>query len=132
MKKLLLTCVLAGLATSAMAVAKPLKVQLTGENGSGESGYALLYPHGSRTRVIIHMHGVPKGLVQPDHIHAGTCPNVNPRPAYMLKPIKDGRSVTLIHARLAALLHHPMAINVHESSKDMQKYVACGDIRGHY
>ena len=120
----------AGLAISP-AFAKPLRVPLTAENGSGESGYAILYPHGAYTRVIVHLNGTPKGIAQPDHIHPGTCPNVNPRPAYMLNLVKNGRSVTTVHVRLKALLAKPMAINVHESRSDMQKYVACGDIRAH-
>ncbi|UEO00734.1 hypothetical protein [Acidiferrobacter thiooxydans] len=130
MKKLIMSVAAAGLAMSPV-FANPLKVPLRSENGSGESGYALLYPHGARTLVVVHLHGTPKGIAQPDHIHPGTCPNVNPRPAYMLKPVTHGKSVTMVHARLKALLAKPMAINVHESESDMQKYVACGDIRAH-
>ncbi len=127
MRKLIVSFAVAGLAMSPV-FAKPLKVPLTAENGSGESGYALLYPHGARTRVVIHLRGTPKGIAQPDHIHPGTCPNVNPKPAYMLNPVRHGRSVTMIHASLKSLLRNPMAINVHESRQDLQKYVACGNI----
>ena len=130
MKKLIMLSAAVGLAMSP-AFAKPLRVPLMAENGSGESGYAMLYPHGAHTRVIVHLKGTPKGIAQPDHIHPGTCPNVNPRPAYMLNPVKGGRSVTTVHVRLKALLAKPMAINVHESRSDMKKYVACGDIRAH-
>ncbi|WP_298135532.1 hypothetical protein [Acidiferrobacter sp.] len=128
MKKTIVSLVVAGLAMSPVW-AKPLRVPLKAENGSGENGYAMLYPHGARTRVVVHLRNTPKGIAQPDHIHAGTCPYVNPRPAYMLSPVKNGVSVTMIHASLKMLLAKPMAINVHESPQDLRKYVACGDIR---
>ena len=127
MKRLIVSFAVAGLALSPV-FAKPLRVPLKAENGSGESGYALLYPHGSRTRVVVHIHGAPKGVVQPEHIHPGSCPNINPRPAYMLKSLRHGRAVTMIHVRLKDLLKRPLAINVHASHQDMQKSVACGDI----
>ncbi|MHB1513462.1 hypothetical protein [Acidiferrobacter sp.] len=128
MKKLIVAFAVAGLALSPV-FAKPLKVPLKAENGSRESGYALLYPHGSRTRVVVHLHGTPKGVVQPEHIHPGSCPNITPRPAYMLKSVRNGKAVTMIHVRLKNLLKRPFAINVHASHQDMQKSVACGDIR---
>ncbi|WP_297365389.1 hypothetical protein [Acidiferrobacter sp.] len=130
MKKTIVSFVVVGLAMSPV-FAKPLRVPLMAENGSGESGYAMLYPHGARTNVVVHLRGTPNGIAQPDHIHAGTCPNVNPKPAYMLKPVKHGTSVTMVHASLKQLLATPMAINVHESPSDLRKYVACGDIRAH-
>jgi hypothetical protein len=131
MKKLALSLVLASFAIAPAFAAmkeKPLKVELAAQNDSGETGYAMLYPHGAKTKVIVHLKGTPKGVAQPDHIHKGTCANLDPKPAYVLKPVVDGKSVTTVHVSVADLLKEPMAINVHESAQDIKKYVACGDI----
>jgi hypothetical protein len=131
MNKLALAFVLAGfIAAPAFAAMKekPVKVELAAQNGSGETGYAMLYPHGAKTKVIVHLKGTPKGVAQPDHIHKGTCANLDPKPAFMLKPVVGGKSITMVDASVADLLKEPMAINVHESATDLKKYVACGDI----
>lgn len=131
MKKLVFILALAGFtmvpAFAAMKE-KPLKIELGAQNGSGETGYAMLYPHGAKTKVIVHLKGTPKGVAQPDHIHKGTCANLDPKPAYMLKPVVNGKSKTTVDVSVADLLKEPMAINVHESATDLKKYVACGDI----
>ncbi|MHB1668247.1 MAG: hypothetical protein ACYCSR_05310 [Thiomonas sp.] len=131
MNKLALAFVLAGFAAAPAFAAmkeKPVKVELAAQNSSGETGYAMLYPHGAKTKVIVHLKGAPKGVTQPDHIHKGTCANLDPKPAYVLKPVVGGKSVTMVNASLSDLLKEPMAINVHASPTDLKKYVACGDI----
>ena len=131
MKKIALTLALASFAIAPAFAAmkeKPVKVELGAQNGSGETGYAMLYPHGAKTKVIVHLKGTPKGVAQPDHIHKGTCANLDPKPAYVLKPVVGGKSITMVGASVADLLKEPMAINVHESATDLKKYVACGDI----
>ena len=131
MKKFALTLALASFAIAPAFAAmkeKPVKVELGAQNGSGETGYAMLYPHGAKTKVIVHLKGTPKGVAQPDHIHKGTCANLDPKPAYVLKPVVGGKSITMVGASVADLLKEPMAINVHESATDLKKYVACGDI----
>jgi len=55
-------------------------------------------------------------------------PELDPKPAFMLKPVVGGKSITMVDASVADLLKEPMAINVHESATDLKKYVACGDI----
>lgn len=106
-----------------------LKIDLAAQNGSGETGYATLQPHGSGTQVVIHLKGGPAGVAQPAHIHSGTCDKLDPKPTYGLKPVKGGMSSTVVPVSIAKLLASPMAINVHESAKDLKKYVACGDIK---
>jgi hypothetical protein len=84
MNKLALAFVLAGFVAAPAFAAmkeKPVKVELAAQNGSGETGYAMLYPHGAKTKVIVHLKGTPKGVAQPDHIHKGTCANLDPKPA---------------------------------------------------
>ncbi|SBP88530.1 hypothetical protein [Thiomonas delicata] len=131
MKRFALTLALASFAIAPAFAAmkeKPVKVELGAQNGSGETGYAMLYPHGAKTKVIVHLKSTPKGVAQPDHIHKGTCANLDPKPAFMLKPVVGGKSITMVDASVADLLKEPMAINVHESATDLKKYVACGDI----
>jgi len=64
----------------------------------------------------------------PTHIHKGTCTKLDPKPAYPLKPMNTGKSVTVLKGvSLAGLLSHPYAINVH-SPTDPSKYLSCGEI----
>ena len=106
-----------------------MKINLAAQNASGETGYAMLTPEGKGTRVQIHLQGGPAGVAQPAHIHRGTCAKLDPKPAFGLAPVKGGSSTTVVPVSIEALLATPMAINVHESAKDIKKYVACGDIR---
>lgn len=137
MKKLLICLAFgmgAGVAAQSAALAAdagnmPVKVELAAQNSSGETGYAILTPHGDGTMVEIHIKGGPEGVAQPAHIHAGTCANLDPKPAYGLSPVKGGISSTVVSVSIRALMASPMAINVHESPKDIPKYVACGDIK---
>ncbi len=134
MKKLLV-CLAFGMGVGVAAQAPAwasgmgLKIDLAAQNGSGETGYAMLTPHGKGTLVQIHLPGGPAGVAQPAHIHRGTCVKLNPKPAFVLSPVKGGSSSTVVPVSIQTLLASPMAINVHESAKDIRKYVACGDIR---
>ena len=137
MNKLLSTVAIAmgvGLAAQAPAWAADmnmhsLKIELSAQNGSGETGYATLTPHGKGTLVQIHLQGGPAGVAQPAHIHPGTCDKLDPKPKFGLLPVKGGKSSTVVPVSIDTLLASPMAINVHESAKDIKKYVACGDIK---
>lgn len=115
--------------SSASAADMGMKIELSAQNGSGETGYATLTPHGDGTLVEIHLQGGPAGVAQPAHIHPGTCAKLDPKPKFGLKPVKDGMSSTVVPVSIKTLLASPMAINVHESAKDIKKYVACGDIK---
>ena len=133
MKKILV-CLAIGVgigisAQSALAADTSLKIDLAAQNGSGETGYATLTPHGKGTLVQIHLPGGPAGVAQPAHIHPGTCAKLDPKPRFVLSPVKGGISSTVVPVSIATLLASPTAINVHESAKDIRKYVACGDIR---
>jgi len=133
MHKIALAVALLGFAAApafASTMHHELKVELSAQNNSGETGYALIKPMGKGIEVIVHVKGGPKGVAQPDHIHPGTCANLNPVPKYPLENVVDGKSVTkLPGVSMDDLFKEPMAINVHESAQDMKKYVACGDIK---
>jgi hypothetical protein len=72
----------------------------------------------------------------PSHIHAGTCAELDPNPAYPLDDvtqIEDGvvaTSTTTVAVSIDDLFAEPYAINVHESAENVANYVACGDIAG--
>jgi|SRR5579864_5207943 len=98
-------------------------------NGSGESGTATLTAMGNKTRVNIGLKGENTTGDQPAHIHAGTCAKLNPAPKYPLKNVVLGKSNTVVDAPMSSLAGGKYAINVHESAKNIAKYVACGNIK---
>lgn len=106
----------------------PLTIDLGAQNNSGETGTATLTPEGQKTKVVIEMSNAPAGVVQPAHIHAGTCDNLDKAPKWKLEPVKDGKSTTMVPVSLATILKDKTAINVHKSPTEIQVYVACGDI----
>src|SRR5258706_16321140 len=66
-------------------------VKLDGQNSSGLSGMATLTPMGDQTKVVIAVTGGGPGPM-PTHIHAGTCANLTPAPAFPLTATADGAS----------------------------------------
>jgi hypothetical protein len=102
-------------------------VQFQEQNFSGESGTVTLTPEGDKTRVDIVMSSYAANA-QPAHIHKGTCASLDPTPAYPLHDIVGGRSLTVVPISLDDLLKGKYAINVHRSAKQLQVYVACGNI----
>ncbi len=97
-------------------------------NGSNESGTVALIPDGSaKTRVIVSIVGAPEAA-QPDHIHMGTCAKLDPSPKYPLTNVVDGVSETTVPVGISTLMASPMAVNIHESTSDLKKYVACTDL----
>ncbi len=82
----------------------------------------------------------PVAAAHPSHVHAGTCAELDPNPAYPLAdvaPVSPDAAAdavetgtTTIEATLGDLLASPYAINVHASAEDITTYIACGDIAG--
>ena len=92
-------------------------------------------------------------VTHPAHVHAGTCAELDPNPAYPLdnvgprltdddelpasEDIKGSLtanaveySQTEIDVNLDDLLTEAHALNVHESDQNIGNYIACGDIGG--
>lgn len=92
-------------------------------------------------------------ITHPAHVHAGTCAELDPNPAYPLdnvgprltddeelpasEDIKGSLtanaveySQTEIDVNLDDLLTEAHALNVHESDQNVGNYIACGDIGG--
>ncbi len=118
-----------GITSSAIA-ADSMTVKLGPENNSGESGTATLTAMGKQTKVAVTVDGVPAGVTQPMHIHKGTCDKLDPKPAFPLSPVKDGKSETTVKVSLDDLMKGGYAINGHKSAKDIKTYVFCGNIAG--
>jgi hypothetical protein len=102
-------------------------VELAAQNDSGESGTATLTPEGDQTRVVLELSD-PTDPSQPAHIHAGTCANLDPAPAYPLPNVEDGSSEATVDVALEELTGGEFAVNVHKSNEEASVYVACGDI----
>jgi MYXO-CTERM domain-containing protein len=111
-----------------VAAQAPVTITLGPQNNSGITGTAVLTPQGTRTRVLLTIKGGPAGGNHPAHIHAGTCANLNPRPAFPLANVQNGSSETLVNASIQQILAAQHAINVHKSPQEASVYVACGDL----
>ena len=116
----------AGLADAA----GPVTVSLTPQNNSGESGTATLTEEGAKTKVVITVTGAPPGVAQPLHVHKGTCAKLDPKPAYGLTTMANGKSETTIDVPLRTLQTGGFAINGHKSAQEASTYVFCGNIPG--
>jgi Cu/Zn superoxide dismutase len=118
------------LATSTLALAAgPVKFSLAPQNSSGETATVTMTEADGDTTVVVTTKGAPDGLVQPIHIHEGTCAKLNPKPAYPLTALQGGTSTTTLKGvSLASLETGDYAINVHHSTADVPTYYACGDI----
>jgi plastocyanin len=83
-----------------------------------------------------HGHGAQEA--HPSHIHAGSCAELDPNPAYPLSDVAavsaDAAAVqagvTTVDVALDELVAGDFALNVHESAENVATYIACGDIAG--
>ena len=116
-------------ATSFALAADTATTSLQPQNSSGESGTATLTKAGdNQTKVVLEVQGAPAGVSQPVHIHKGTCTKLDPKPAYPLSPVVNGKSETTVKASLDSLQKGGYAINGHKSAQEASTYVFCGDI----
>jgi hypothetical protein len=100
-------------------------IALSPQNGSGQSGTAVLTSEGAGTRVVITLSNAPGP--HPAHIHTGSCPNPG-AVVYPLTSVTNGRSETVVAASLSDILRAPHAINVHKSPQEIPVYTACGNV----
>jgi len=131
---LALRAVFAGAAIAAIACATAgaypttLTVKLYAQNRPGETGIATFEQVSDGVTIVVRMAGGQNGS-QPIHIHTGTCARLGLAPKYALTNIAHGSSTTTLSGiTLASLLNGKYVIDVHESSADLTKYVACAAI----
>ena len=98
------------------------------QNASTELGTVTLTAMGEKTRVVVALANAPTDVPQPMHIHPGSCAKLDPKPQFPLTTAIDGTSTTVVDAPLAKLVGGGFAVNVHKSTTDIAKYVACGDL----
>jgi hypothetical protein len=114
--------------TTAGADPSTLSLKLYAQNRPGETGTATFEQIPSGVTIVVSLAGGQNGT-QPVHIHAGTCANLNPVPKYTLTDIVRGSSTTTISGvTVDDLLKGNYVIDVHESSADIKRYVACAAI----
>jgi hypothetical protein len=112
---------------SLAAAADSATAKLSPQNNSGESGTATLTKAGDKqTKVVLDVKGASGS--QPVHIHKGTCDKLDPKPAYPLSPLVNGKSETTVNASLDDLEKGGYAINGHKSAQEVSTYVFCGSI----
>jgi hypothetical protein len=105
-----------------------LKVNLYAQNRPGRTGTATFEQVSGGVKIVVKVPG-GQNSTQPAHIHTGTCEKLNPVPAYALTNIVDGSSTTTLSGtNLGELLEGNYVIDVHESSADIERYVACAPI----
>lgn len=103
-------------------------ISLKEQNGSGESGSAVLSEKDGKVTVTLDMTGALPDVPQPAHIHAGSCPDVG-AVAYPLTNLVNGKSETVLDTTFAKLdAKEPLAINVHKSVPESKVYVSCGNL----
>lgn len=104
-------------------------VELESVNDSGVTGVVKLSPEGEKTKVWVKLDGASADVSHPIHIHEGSCDKLG-APKFPLNPVKNGKSTTTVDSRLNDLISGSFAINAHKSKKDIQTYIACGEITG--
>ena len=117
------------LATSTFALAAgPVKFTLHPQNHSGETADVVMTQADGNTIVTVTTMNGP-ALPQPIHIHKGTCDTLDPKPAYPLTTVQDGKSTTTLKGMTISQFEtSDFAINVHHSTSDVPTYYACGNI----
>ncbi len=106
-----------------------LTVQLSQQEGSGQSGRAVLTSIGNRTEVVIEVSpGATENDPQPVHIHFGTCGANLGQVQATLSDVLGGRPSTIVEVPLGELREGDSAINLHLSYPGIRTYTACGNI----
>jgi hypothetical protein len=100
-------------------------IALTGD----QPGTATIFAPGEGVVVVaINIEEGAEGVVQPAHIHTGTCAS----PGGVVYPLAypvGGSSFTMLSATQADLLSHDYIVNVHLSEAEHDTYVSCGALK---
>ena len=114
--------------TAARADPSTVNFELYAQNRPGKTGTVMIEQVPSGVKIVILMADGQNGR-QPIHIHTGTCANPSLVPSYTLTDIMNGSSTTtILDVTLDALLKGNYVVDVHESSADAARYVACAAI----
>jgi len=107
-----------------------LSVPLFPQSDSGQLGGVDLFELGGKVEVMIQLENVPAGVLQPAHLHLGSC-DVLGKIVFSLNPVVDGSSQTILNVSGEEFQSQlPLAVNVHKSEDELGISVACGFISG--
>ena len=114
--------------TNAMSV-HAMTINMGAQNGSKQDGQAWLKDTPGGLWVKVMVHNEPRGASEPAHIHVGPCSKLNPAPVKLLSNIVHGNSVTTLKGvTIAWIKKGHYAINAHQGSANLKRYVSCGDL----
>jgi hypothetical protein len=139
--RLLIIALTLAFATPALAQLPPgdqglgTKLGMRELNNSGQVGEMTLFKHGPNETLVVLKLDSANGKTEAAHIHRGhtqpgqenSCDNLDPKPTFVLHPVVNGRSATLVKASEDRLLSGNYVINVHSQS-NLAHYVSCGEL----
>ena len=140
-RSFLITVAAMAFATPALAQLSPsdegagTKLGMRELNNSGQAGEMTLFARGPHETLVVLKLASAEGRTEAAHIHRGhtesgqenSCDNLDPKPTYVLHPVVNGRSSTLVKASEDKLLSGNYVINVHSQS-NLAHYVSCGEL----
>lgn len=98
-------------------------------NDSGVSGTATLYEAGDRTIVELDLEDT--GDDHPAYIHATSCEDLEPEPAYLLQNVgREGQSTSVVDAPLDDLIDGDFAIDLRLAPNELGTLIVCAEIEG--
>jgi hypothetical protein len=100
-----------------------------GRDADQTPGTVTLVSDGAKTVVSINIKSGGVGVSQPAHIHDGACPGVS-GVKYPLTNVVDGKSTTVVDAKLSDILAGTYAVNIHKSTTEAGVYTACVNVKG--
>lgn len=104
-----------------------LELQLSEQNGSGQSGTAMLTEvERGRTRIVVELANPPQAP-QPSHVHPGSCDDLGP-PVAGLSNVVGGKAETVIDMSLDELRTGKLVVHAHKSAQEYDTSVACARI----
>jgi len=110
----------------ASAAVGSITIKLSEENGSRQSGEAVLSDVNGKTKVVISLSGTPTNTPMPAHIYVGSC-SKRSDVKYALAHIEKGASQTILDVPLRDVIAGaPFSVNIHKSASELLTYVACG------
>jgi hypothetical protein len=104
-----------------------LRLELTEQNGSRQSGTATLTAvRDERTEIVMELSN-PPAVPQPAHVHPGPCDDLGD-PVAALESLVRGRSETTVPLSFAELRRGDLVVHAHKSEKEYSISVACAPI----
>ncbi len=105
------------------------KIDLKPLNNSGVSGKAELKDiNYGKFKVSVEINNLATSAATPIFIHSGNCSSIG-KIKYALVRVRKGISNTILTGWLHELdAQKPLSIVLHKSQKELNKYIACGDI----